>query len=112
MDQTTPDGPKFTPWQQINRAVSNYSMKKTKENLQSWGLHKGEITHHEMPNALSDKYNVFLPDLSKRRMKELEDVKSEISGQPAKRSKGRSVSGYVRNLSKPEYERFQSTWTK
>jgi hypothetical protein len=105
-----PDGPKYTPWQQMNQAVSNYSLKKAKEALKPWGLYNGDIDHNQYPEALSDKFNVFLPDLSRRKRAEIDRVSQQIAGKPVKPSKGKSVDARVRQMTGAQMNRFKSIW--
>lgn len=107
-----PDGPKYTPWQQMNQAVSNYSLKKAKESLKPWGLYNGDIDHNQYPEALSDKFNVFLPDLSRRKRAEIDKVSQQIAGKPVKASKGKSVDARVRQMTGAQMNRFKSIWEK
>jgi hypothetical protein len=107
-----PDGPKFTPWQEMNQAVSNYSLKKAKEALKPWGLYNGDIDHNQYPEALSDKYNVFLADLSRRKRSEIDRVSQQIAGKPVKASKGKSVDARVRQMTGAQMNRFKSIWEK
>jgi hypothetical protein len=107
-----PDGPKYTPWQQMNQAVSNYSLKKAKEALRPWGLYNGDIDHNQYPEALSDKFNVFLPDLSRRKRAEIDRVSQQISGKPVKATKGKSVDARVRQMTGAQMDRFKSIWQK
>jgi hypothetical protein len=107
-----PDEPKFTPWQEMNQAVSNYSLKKAKEALKPWGLYNGDIDHNQYPEALSDKFNVFLPDLSRRKRSEIDKVSQQIAGKPVKASKGKSVDARVRQMTGAQMNRFKSIWEK
>jgi hypothetical protein len=105
-----PEDPQYTPWQQMNQAVSNYSLKKAKEALKPWGLYNGDIDHNQYPEALSDKYNVFLADLSRRKRSEIEKVSQQIAGKPVKASKGKSVDARVRQMTGAQMNRFKSIW--
>jgi hypothetical protein len=105
-----PEDPQYTPWQQMNQAVSNYSLKKAKEALKPWGLYNGDIDHNQYPEALSDKFNVFLPDLSRRKRSEIDRVSQQIAGKPVKASKGKSVDARVRQMTGAQMNRFKSIW--
>lgn len=107
-----PEDPQYTPWQQMNQAVSNYSLKKAKEALKPWGLYNGDIDHNQYPEALSDKFNVFLPDLSRRKRSEIDRVSQQIAGKPVKASKGKSVDARVRQMTGAQMNRFKSIWEK
>lgn len=103
-----PEQATYLNWQRMNSAVHNYQSQKIKDQLTRAGMFNGSITD-PYSQGLSDAYNLNLMLPGKLRRVVDDTSKSILGQQPLK---GKNVSGYVRNLSRGEFNRFANTWSQ
>lgn len=96
-------------WKRLNHAVSNHLSQKTKDKLTQSYLFRGPITSN-YEQAVSDAYQRF--DLTKRARKVADETAQEILSGKTNRSKGKDVSGYIRQLSQGQQDRMANTWSQ
>lgn len=105
-----PEQSRYINWKRMNDAVQNYHSQRVKQNLSKGYLFKGDVSRDGYEQGIPDTYNrnVFIP---KNVKKVVDDTTNAILGKN-KSFKGKNVSGYVKNMSGPEFQRFQNTWSK
>lgn len=104
-----PEQATYLNWRRMNSAVHNYQSQRIKDQLTRAGIFNGNVTD-PYAEGLSDKYNLNLY-LPRGLRKIVDDTANSILGK-AGSSKGKQVNGYVRNLSRGEFNRFANTWSQ
>lgn len=95
-------------WKKLNRAVSNYNSQRVKDELIKGNLFRGDKTN-PYEQGVADTYQRFY--LGKKAQKAVEDTVTNILGKPS-RSRGKDVSGYIRQLSQGQKDRMANTWSQ
>lgn len=103
-----PEQSTYINWKTMNSAVHNYQSQRIKDQLARAGMFNGSITD-PYSQGLADTYNLNLMLPGKLR-KVVDDTANSILGKQT--SKGKQVNGYVRNLSRGEFDRFANTWSQ
>lgn len=95
-------------WKRLNKAVSLYNSQRVKEKLAQNNLFNGNVSD-PYSQGVPDTYQRFV--LGKRAQKAVEDTVTNILGKPSK-SKGKEVTGYVRQLSQGQKQRMGNMWSQ
>jgi hypothetical protein len=95
-------------WKRLNNAVSAHSTQRIKEKLSQNHLFNGNGSD-PYSQGVPDTYQRFV--VGKKAQKAVEDTVTNILGKPSK-SRGKDVTGYVRQLSQGQKERMGSMWSQ
>jgi len=108
VEKDDPEQSTALDWKRLNQAVSIHNSQRIKETLAKNHVFSGNATD-PYSQGVPDTYQRFV--LGKKAQKAAEEAASHILGKPTK-SKGKEVSGYVRQLSQAQKERMGSMWSQ